>query len=69
VFGKAIREKLGAQIRLAPNLELRASAVGKIGARILACGAGISAEELAPRYLRRAEAEVKRTGERFEAAR
>jgi tRNA threonylcarbamoyladenosine biosynthesis protein TsaB len=44
-------------------------AVGRLAARLLAAGAGIAAEALAPVYVRRAEAEVQRTGERFEAPR
>ena len=34
----------------------------------LAAGEGVSASALAPRYVRRAEAEVRRTGLRFEPA-
>jgi tRNA threonylcarbamoyladenosine biosynthesis protein TsaB len=44
----------------------RASAVGALAARVLAAGRGCDAADLAPRYLRRAEAEVKRTAKRFE---
>jgi tRNA threonylcarbamoyladenosine biosynthesis protein TsaB len=42
--------------------------VGRLGARMLAAGAGIAADALAPLYVRRAEAEVRRTGARFETA-
>jgi hypothetical protein len=42
--------------------------VAELGARLLAQGGGIGVAALVPSYLRRAEAEVKRTGERFEAA-
>ena len=42
-------------------------AVGRLGRRLLAAGAGSTADALAPVYVRRAEAEVQRTGERFEA--
>lgn len=42
--------------------------VGRLGARLLAAGAGIAAADLAPAYVRRAEAEVRRTGSRFEPA-
>jgi tRNA threonylcarbamoyladenosine biosynthesis protein TsaB len=45
---------------------LTAARVGVVGARLLASGAGVQAAELAARYVRRAEAEVRRTGERFE---
>ncbi len=40
--------------------------VGALGARLLAAGATADLEGLAPRYLRRPQAEEKRTGERFE---
>ncbi len=40
--------------------------VGVIGGRALAAGRGVGAAALVPRYLRRAEAEVRRTGERVE---
>jgi tRNA threonylcarbamoyladenosine biosynthesis protein TsaB len=41
----------------------RAHAVGVLGARILARGAGLEPARVAPRYVRRAEAEARRTGE------
>lgn len=40
----------------------RALPVGVVGARMLARGEGVHADALAPRYVRRAEAEVRRTG-------
>jgi len=43
-----------------------AGQVGLLGARVLAAGEGVPAADLVPRYLRRAEAEVKRMGEAFE---
>jgi tRNA threonylcarbamoyladenosine biosynthesis protein TsaB len=46
----------------------RASHVGRLGHALLAGGGGIRAEELVPRYLRRAEAEARRTGERLDPA-
>lgn len=53
---------------LAPPFgEPRAAVVGLLGESILAAGAGVAAADLLPRYVRRAEAEVRRTGERFEA--
>jgi hypothetical protein len=58
---------LGEGVRLAPESALRARPVAELGALLLAQGAGVSAEALVPRYLRRAEAEVRRTGQRFEA--
>jgi tRNA threonylcarbamoyladenosine biosynthesis protein TsaB len=42
--------------------------VGRLGARLLAAGAGLAAADLAPVYVRRAEAEVRRLGTRFEGA-
>ncbi len=53
---------------LLPDVLARARAfyVGLLGVRLLARGEGCTAEELVPRYVRRAEAEVRRTGERFE---
>jgi tRNA threonylcarbamoyladenosine biosynthesis protein TsaB len=41
--------------------------VGRLGARRLSAGGGVPAAALAPFYARRAEAEVRRTGMRFEA--
>jgi tRNA threonylcarbamoyladenosine biosynthesis protein TsaB len=58
---------LGPGVTLARENGLRARPVAELGSRLLAQGAGIPAAELVPRYLRRAEAEVRRTGERFEA--
>jgi tRNA threonylcarbamoyladenosine biosynthesis protein TsaB len=40
--------------------------VGRLGFRMLTTGAGLAIAELAPWYLRRAEAEVRRTGHRLE---
>jgi tRNA threonylcarbamoyladenosine biosynthesis protein TsaB len=68
VCGELLRERLGPGVRLLPppDGDLRAADVGVLGARLLAAGGGVEADQLAPRYLRRAEAEVKRTGVRFE---
>ena len=44
----------------------RAACVGLLGLRILAAGEAVPAEALAPRYLRRAEAEARRTGRPLE---
>ena len=44
----------------------RAHAVGVLGARLLARGEGLDPACLAPRYVRRAEAEARRTGEALE---
>jgi tRNA A37 threonylcarbamoyladenosine modification protein TsaB len=58
----------GARVAFAhpPYPETTARHVAALGARAWAGGA-IAAGDLVPRYWRRAEAEVKRTGERFEA--
>jgi hypothetical protein len=66
VFGPEIRDRLGAGVAIAGGAA-SAAAVGWIGARMIARGEGVAAAELVPRYVRRAEAEVQRTGERFEA--
>jgi tRNA threonylcarbamoyladenosine biosynthesis protein TsaB len=44
----------------------RAAAVGVLGARMLARGEGGEAARVAPRYVRRAEAEARRTGQPLE---
>jgi tRNA threonylcarbamoyladenosine biosynthesis protein TsaB len=45
-----------------------ACSVGLLGARLLVRGEFTAAAAVVPRYLRRAEAEVRRTGQRFESA-
>lgn len=67
IVGAALCETLGPGIEWKSDFVLRASTVGKIGARMIAREMTVSVEDLAPRYLRRAEAEVKRTGLRFES--
>jgi len=71
LVGEGLRARFGDALRLVPPPAGRPDpvAVGRLAARLLAAGAGISAETLTPVYVRRAEAEVKRTGERFEASR
>jgi tRNA threonylcarbamoyladenosine biosynthesis protein TsaB len=68
--GEAIAAALGEGVVLLPPPEGNASArhVGALGVEQLARGSWVLAAQLAPHYLRRAEAEVKRTGERFEPA-
>jgi tRNA threonylcarbamoyladenosine biosynthesis protein TsaB len=68
--GEAIKAELGEGVALLPPPEGNASArhVGALGVEQLARGSWVLAAQLAPHYLRRAEAEVKRTGERFESA-
>jgi tRNA threonylcarbamoyladenosine biosynthesis protein TsaB len=57
-------------IRVAPPTctRPRAASVGALGARMLARGLGEPASGLVPRYLRRAEAEARRTGDPLEPA-
>jgi tRNA threonylcarbamoyladenosine biosynthesis protein TsaB len=66
---EAIARSLGSRVRVlpAPHGVAGAGAVGVLGARALARGEGLAAAALAPRYVRRAEAEARRTGRPFEA--
>jgi tRNA threonylcarbamoyladenosine biosynthesis protein TsaB len=68
VCGEQLRKRLGSDLRLYPPPESdpRARHVGALGAALLSRGGGIDSADLVPHYLRRAEAEVQRTGERFE---
>jgi tRNA threonylcarbamoyladenosine biosynthesis protein TsaB len=50
-----------------PNLGASAGSVARLGAALLAAGAARDAAELAPTYLRRAEAEARRTGQALES--
>ena len=58
----ALRARFGADIELVgpPAGLADAAAVGRLGARLLAAGRGITAAELVPAYGRRAEAEERR---------
>jgi tRNA threonylcarbamoyladenosine biosynthesis protein TsaB len=71
VVADVLRARFGERLRLVPPPAGLPDpvAVGRLGARLLAAGAGSTADALTPVYVRRAEAEVKRTGERFEAPR
>lgn len=66
VCGERLRVLAPRPLRLGPGLAPRARDVGALGRLTLAAGGGVAAADLVPRYLRRAEAEVKRTGQRFE---
>jgi tRNA threonylcarbamoyladenosine biosynthesis protein TsaB len=66
--GAQIRAELGAGVLAVPS-DPAARHVGVLGARMLARGEGVRVDQAVPRYLRRAEAEVRRTGRRFEASR
>ncbi|MCL4684947.1 tRNA (adenosine(37)-N6)-threonylcarbamoyltransferase complex dimerization subunit type 1 TsaB [Myxococcota bacterium] len=69
VLEPVLRESLGERVVWvpAPGGAPDAAWVGRLGFEMLASGAAIDAAELTPRYLRRAEAEVRRTGDRFES--
>jgi tRNA threonylcarbamoyladenosine biosynthesis protein TsaB len=70
VCGEALRAALGSGAVYVPTQSgaARAAHVGALGVRLLAEGAGVDAARLVPHYLRRAQAEVVRTGQRFERA-
>jgi hypothetical protein len=68
IVDEALTRALGGGVTSRREVPFDAQQVAELGARCLAQGGGVRAEELVPRYLRRAEAEVRRTGERFEAA-
>jgi tRNA threonylcarbamoyladenosine biosynthesis protein TsaB len=65
---EALRARLGDAIRLAGAVHPapRARDVGDLAERLLAAGRGLDPARLALRYVRRAEAEARRTGERTE---
>jgi len=65
-FGPEIRQAVGEGVRVAPSAA-SAVAVGRLGVARLARGERVLPAAAVPHYLRRAEAEVVRTGERFEA--
>jgi tRNA threonylcarbamoyladenosine biosynthesis protein TsaB len=60
--------RLGPKLEMLPPLlgRARAARIGRVGLRMLERGEGVAPELLVPRYVRRAEAEVRRTGRRFE---
>jgi tRNA threonylcarbamoyladenosine biosynthesis protein TsaB len=64
--GERLRALARSDVRLGPAAEPYARDVGILGARRIARGEAVAAAALVPRYVRRAEAEVKRTGQRFE---
>jgi tRNA threonylcarbamoyladenosine biosynthesis protein TsaB len=53
-------------VHLGPVREAHARDVAALGSLLIGRGLGLDAAGLLPRYVRRAEAEVKRTGQRFE---
>jgi tRNA threonylcarbamoyladenosine biosynthesis protein TsaB len=68
LYAEAWSGALGARARIVPEALARPRAfhVGRLGHAVLGAGGGVRAEDLRPRYLRRAEAEVRRTGERLD---
>lgn len=71
VVGEGAAAVADAVLGLRPDLERRevrasAAAIARIALPRLDSGQGVAAEELVPRYLRRAEAEVQRTGRALE---
>ena len=66
VCGEALQAALGPGVVLSPQAEPRAGLVGRLGAAALADGGGGDPSELVPHYLRRAQAEVVRTGRALE---
>ncbi len=61
-----LEARSGGRVQVAGDGPPTAEAVGVLGTRMLARGEGVSAAALVPRYLRRAEAEVRRIGEPVE---
>ena len=70
LYGDRVRELLGDGVQVVPPPASDPSAahVGVLAARLCRTGGLGDAADLSPRYVRRAEAEVKRTGARFEGA-
>ena len=70
VCGERLSGALGPGVRCVPppRGRPRAREVGTLGLAMLRRGEGIDAADLVPCYLRRAEAEVRRTGQATEAA-
>lgn len=62
---EALRARLGERVLLRP-VAPDAASVGRLAQRLWSVSGGVPAEQLVPLYVRRAEAEVRRTGERFE---
>ncbi|MCH7600588.1 MAG: tRNA (adenosine(37)-N6)-threonylcarbamoyltransferase complex dimerization subunit type 1 TsaB [Myxococcales bacterium] len=68
IVAERLRELRSDEIRCSLDevLEPSASSIGRLALSHLAAGKDVAASALAPRYVRRAEAEVSRTAERFE---
>lgn len=63
-FSESLAKEIS--VELVANVVSSARRIGSIGLAGLLSGNGVNARDLAPRYLRRAEAEVRLTGRRFE---
>jgi len=63
-FAEALAQRVS--VERIPAVRADAERIGELGLVLLARGEGAPADALVPRYVRRAEAEVKRTGKRFE---
>jgi tRNA threonylcarbamoyladenosine biosynthesis protein TsaB len=66
ILGEELASVLGEAVRVFPEVEPRAAHVGRLAAAALARGEGVDPAALVPRYLRRAQAEVVRTGQALE---
>jgi len=67
LFGEALRKAAPVSVEIGSVAPPRAVTVGVLGARCLAAGGGVAVSALAPRYLRRTQAEeVQAAGERLE---
>ena len=66
ILGDRLVEALGPAVLVFPDVEPRAAHVGRLAAAALDRGEGLDPGELVPRYLRRAQAEVVRTGQALE---
>lgn len=66
VCGDRLRGLVGPQVELGAPVPARAADVARLGRLMLAQGQGVSVDALVPCYVRRAQAEVDRTGERFD---
>jgi tRNA threonylcarbamoyladenosine biosynthesis protein TsaB len=66
ILGDRLVAALGPAVVVFPDVEPRAAHVGRLAAAALERGEGLDPAELVPRYLRRAQAEVVRTGQALE---
>jgi len=64
--GEALARRIGPGLALGPADDAGAESVGRLGLHVLRQGEATTAEQLTPRYIRRAQAEVERTGQATE---